>query len=84
MPVVISVYSVRDLIRRLLPGEGYLEGRHESSSAILGAQSFGVCNEVDVHAVRFWLRVEIDLDLGEQAHGFGRETERDDAGDSAG
>lgn len=51
----------------LLAGEWNLETRDKSSRFVLGTLAFSVGNEMYVHPVSFWVSLEVDLDLGEQA-----------------
>lgn len=68
----------------LLAREWDLETRDERSGLILCALSLGIGDEVNVHAMSFWVSLEVDLDLGEQAECLWGKTKRDDACDTAG
>jgi hypothetical protein len=64
----------------LLPNEGELESRQQCPRTVLRALALSVCNEGDVHAGDLRVRVDVDLELREIAHGWGWKADRDDAG----
>jgi hypothetical protein len=69
---------------KLLAHERNLVPRKQRPGLVLRALSLRIGDEREMHTRQLRVRVHIDLELGEEAHRRGRETERHDARDASG